>query len=120
MIDWVVSNIDATWALAPTVARLKEHGIAQWSVVYNRQCTDSSWEVATNTGTENKQAMMESMAKLGFTPSEPPAAIANDGAYVKLDDDIAQVAVAVKAYITQNDLAFDAMRGGVGEVVEAG
>ena len=32
----------------------------------------------------------------------------------------AQVAVAVKAYITQNDLAFDAMRGGVGEVVEAG
>ena len=118
MIDWVVSNIDATWALAPTVARLKEHGIAQWSVVYNRQCTDSSWKVATNTGTQNKGAMMESTAKLGFTPSTHPVAIASDGAYVKLDDDIAQVAVAVKAYITQNGSAFDAMRGGVGEAVD--
>ena len=28
LVDWIVSNIDATWALAPTVARLKEHGIA--------------------------------------------------------------------------------------------
>ena len=104
--------------MAPTVARLKGHGIAQWSVVYNKQCTDSSWKVASNSTAQNKTAMMESMAKLGFTPSEPPAAIANDGAYVKLDDDIAQVAVAVKAYITQNGSAFDAMRGGVGAAVD--
>ena len=100
------------------MARLKEHGIAQWSVIYNRQCTDSSWKADGNTRTQNQAAMMKSMAKLGFVPSEPPAALAADAKYVKNDDDITQVAVAVKAYITQNGSAFDAMRGGVGEAVD--
>ena len=104
--------------MAPTVARLKEHGIAQWSVVYNKQCTDSSWKVASNSTAQNKTAMMESMAKLGFIPSTPPTALAGESTYDKDEDDITQVAVAVKAYITQNGSAFDAMRGGVGEAVD--
>ena len=50
LIDWVVSNVDATWALAPTIARLKEHGIASWSVIHNKQITDSSCGRRQTTG----------------------------------------------------------------------
>ena len=62
--------------------------------------------------------MMEAMAKLGFVPSAPPTNLAAAGSYVKDDDDCTHVAVPVKAYITQNGSAFDAMRGGVGEAVD--
>ena len=51
-------------------------------------------------------------------PSTPPTALAGESTYDKDEDDITQVAVAVKAYITQNGSAFDAMRGGVGEAVD--
>ena len=74
--------------------------------------------MATNTREQNMTAMMESMAKLGFKPSEPPVALAAATDYDKDDDEITQVAVVVKAYITQNGSAFDAMRGGVGEAVD--
>ena len=86
--------------------------------MYNRQCTDSSWRKNDNTREQNQAAMMEAMAKLGFVPSAPPTNLAAAGSYVKDDDDCTHVAVPVKAYITQNGSAFDAMRGGVGEAVD--
>ena len=50
LVECIVSDVNATWALAPTIARLKEHGIAQWSVIYNKQITaDSTWKQSTNT-----------------------------------------------------------------------
>ena len=118
LVDWIVSNIDATWALAPTVARLKEHGIASWSVIYNKQITDSSWKKVENSATQNKAAMMVAMAKLGFAPSPPPATLKAEATYNETEDNIAQVAFAVKTYMTQNGSAFDTMRGGVGDAVD--
>ena len=80
--------------MAPTVARLKEHGIASWSVIYNKQITDSSWKKAENSATQNKAAMMAAMAKLGFVPSPPPATLKAEATYNETEDNIAQVAFA--------------------------
>lgn len=119
LVEWIVSDVDATWALAPTIARLKEHGIAQWSVIYNKQITaTSTWKQSTNTAEENRTALMAAMDELGFIPSEPPATLKADAAYNKKEDDAQQVAFAVKAYLSQNGTAFDAMRGGVGVAVD--
>ena len=119
LVEWIVSDVDATWALAPTIARLKERGIAQWSVIYNKQITaDSTWKKSANTAEQNKLAMMAAMNKLGFIPSEPPATLKANAGYNKTEDDSMQVAFAVKAYLTQNGTAFDAMRGAVGVAVD--
>ena len=58
------------------------------------------------------------VVELGFTPSAPPTALASESTYDQDEDDLTQVAFAVKAYITQNGSDVDAMRGGVGEAVD--
>ena len=61
---------------------------------------------------------MAAMAKLGFVPSPPPATLKAEATYNETEDNIAQVAFAVKTYMTQNGSAFDTMRGGVGDAVD--
>ena len=66
--------------------------------------------------THHKSAMMAAMSELGFMPSVPPSTLAAADGYSKTEDDITQIAFAVKAYLSQNGTAFDAMRGGVGDI----
>ena len=117
LIKLISANIDKFWAMAPTIARMKEYGIGTWRVATNTEMSLEDIEIPEAATTEEKIfQVVNRYSEFGLVPQCAQGDF--DALTAQQRIHLAQTAKeAAHIYITQNSALYDVLRADVGKSV---
>jgi hypothetical protein len=116
LVKLCMADIENMWALVPTIVRLKEHGIAGWSIHTNETMQYKAVENDERDLPDKLYSAIEYYAKLGYVQRPTEAMFKMCTAATQMEH-AKKAKKASKFYIKQNGVLYDTLRSEVGRAV---